>query len=132
MINENKLIEFIKVNELDAKNRSRQRVYQRSILYRFLRDRGYTLEMIGHLFSRDHATVLHGLKMADVVCNYPDYKTEALKLNIFLNDLIDQDQVQQLLTVDEVDSFQFRMISCRTLRDFRNLQREVLTIMMSR
>lgn len=132
MIKEEKLIEFIKVNELDNPNRSRQKVYQRSILYRFLRDRGYTLEMIGDLFDRDHATVLHGLKSAEAVCEYPDYKTEVLKMTMFLNDLIDQDQVQQLLTVDEVDSFQFRMISCRTLRDFRALQREVLTIMMSR
>ena len=132
MIKEDKLIEFIKVNELDAPNRKRQKVYQRAILYRFLRDRGYTLEMIGQLFNRDHATVLNGLKIGDIVCNYPDYQSESLKMSIFLNDLIDQDQVQQLLTVEEVDSFQFRMISCRTLRDFRNLQREVLAIMMSR
>ena len=57
---------YILSYDLHKKNKKRHLVYTRAYLYAYLR---YTynlpLEKIGDLFNKDHATVLHGLKLYD-------------------------------------------------------------------
>lgn len=53
---------LIKQYGLDLDSRSQTLVYQRFYLYHELR-KNCTLQEIGHMFRKDHASVLHGIKM---------------------------------------------------------------------
>lgn len=53
---------LIKQYGLDLNSRSQSLVYQRFYLYHELR-KNCTLQEIGQIFGKDHASVLHGIKM---------------------------------------------------------------------
>ena len=53
---------LIKEFSLDVQSRSQALVYQRFYLYYELR-KNCTLQEIGEIFGKDHASVLHGIKM---------------------------------------------------------------------
>jgi chromosomal replication initiation ATPase DnaA len=57
--------ELIEKDQLNVPSRSRPKNNRRYYLYRKMRDIGMSLQSIGDYFGRDHATVLHGLKMND-------------------------------------------------------------------
>lgn len=68
---------YILGEKLHLNSRKREKVYKRSYMYAYLR---YTynksLESIATEFNRNHATVIHGLKL------YNDFKTDKYFLNI--------------------------------------------------
>jgi chromosomal replication initiation ATPase DnaA len=57
---------------LRTKSRKRNLAYSRACLYTILRDYGFTFEFIGKLFSKDHATVINGIRIWNEVKDYPD------------------------------------------------------------
>jgi len=60
--------------DLTSKSRKRKEVYLRAILIKIIYKRtNYSLEKIGSFFNRDHATVIHALKLYDIVCGYSDF-----------------------------------------------------------
>ena len=57
------VLKIINDEGLDKKSRKRSRVYRRQFLMWFLRDKtNMSLEEIGDMFNRDHATTIHGVK----------------------------------------------------------------------
>jgi len=59
----NILIDLFK-NDFSKKNRQRHNVYQRAVFFRLCRDlTPYALTDIGAVIDKDHASVLHGLKL---------------------------------------------------------------------
>ncbi len=57
------LIDLFK-NDFSKKNRQRHNVYQRAVFFRLCRDlTPYALTDIGAVLDKDHASVLHGLKL---------------------------------------------------------------------
>jgi len=59
----NILIDLFK-NDFSKKNRQRHNVYQRAVFFRLCRDlTPYALTDIGAVLDKDHASVLHGLKL---------------------------------------------------------------------
>lgn len=69
-----KITELIERYELNTSSRKREKVYIRSVLYHFLRNNKMTLDRIGKMFSKNHATILHGLECYERNKNYPDFK----------------------------------------------------------
>jgi len=60
--------------DLKSKSRKRKEVYLRAILIKMIYKRtNFSLERIGSFFNRDHATVIHALKLYDIVCGYSDF-----------------------------------------------------------
>ena len=59
----NKVLDIINDYELIKQDRKANKIYQRSYLYHYLYSKGMTLQEIGKLFKRNHATVLNGLKV---------------------------------------------------------------------
>ena len=59
----NKVLDLIHKHELMKQDRKAMKVYQRAYLYHYLYSKGMTLQEIGRLFKRNHATVMNGLKV---------------------------------------------------------------------
>jgi hypothetical protein len=55
--------EIIQVFDLKSKDRHVPKIYRRAYLYHVLNRLNYTLNHIGKLFDRNHATILHGLRV---------------------------------------------------------------------
>ena len=75
----NILIDLFK-NDFSKKNRQRHNVYQRAVFFRLCRDlTPYALTDIGAVLDKDHASVLHGLKL------FKNFKTwgEDIYLSIY-------------------------------------------------
>lgn len=58
---------FIQMQKLDKKRRDRNLAEQRYYLFSILREHKLGLKEIGSMFNRDHSTVIHGLKMHDLL-----------------------------------------------------------------
>lgn len=69
-----KITELIERYELNTSSRKREKVYIRSVLYHFLRSNKMTLDRIGKMFGKNHATILHGLECYNRNKNYSDFK----------------------------------------------------------
>ena len=63
-------------HQLNKKTRVREFVYKRAIFFKFMREHStLSLEQIGKLCGGlDHATVLHGIKVFDMVQDYDDFR----------------------------------------------------------
>ena len=68
----NEVKQYIKDNRLNTKNRKRPQVYQRAFLSAYLYDNGVTLEEIGRLFNRHHATIMHSISLHTDLTSYKD------------------------------------------------------------
>lgn len=61
---EEKIKQLIEQDDLASKSQKQKHVHRRHYLFYLLRERvGMTLEAIGELFNRDHATVIHGINI---------------------------------------------------------------------
>ena len=56
------IIEYIKANRLDAKNRHREYAYRRMFLCGLLYKHGLTYQAIATIFNRTHATIIHAVQ----------------------------------------------------------------------
>lgn len=66
---------LIQKHGLNTKSRKRELVYMRYVFYKFIRDNSvYSLGFIGSLFSRDHASVLHGVYEYQALKGYDDFE----------------------------------------------------------
>ena len=80
--------------DIRAKRRTRELVYARAVYYRLCKDlTSHSLSEIGHCLRKDHATVLHGLKVFEHLEFNKDYTYikayeqmyDRLKINYFIN-----------------------------------------------
>lgn len=68
-----KIKELIEKDGLLTKSRHRHLIDKRSYLYALLREEGFTLEKIGKMFDKDHATILNGIKKHEFYTAVKDY-----------------------------------------------------------
>lgn len=74
---EEKIKQLIEKDALASKSQKQVHVHKRHYLFYLLKERvGMTLEAIGELFNRDHATVIHGINT---------YKTRAEMKDPYMN-----------------------------------------------
>lgn len=80
--------------DIRAKRRTREMVYARAVYYRLCKDlTSHSLAEIGSCLHKDHATVLHGLKVFECLEFNKDYSYikayeemyDRLKVNYFIN-----------------------------------------------
>jgi len=80
--------------DIRAKRRTREMVYARAVYYRLCKDlTSHSLSEIGSCLHKDHATVLHGLKVFECLEFNKDYSYikayeemyDRLKVNYFIN-----------------------------------------------
>lgn len=79
---------IIENDQLNVKSRSRPKTHKRYFLYKKMREAGMSLESIGKYFGRDHATVIHGIKMHEMFSQLKDI--------VYLNDTEEYDNLFQV------------------------------------
>ena len=128
MINENKLRDLITKHGLRGNNRKREIVYKRCVVMSFMRKKGYTLHKIGEWFGKDHATVIHSINMSDIYAQYDDFRTTEYFMYNELQSTIVREQADEVVERQEtpVNELEFRLLGCRTLKDFRKIQSELV------
>ena len=128
MINENRLKDLIQKHGLKGNNRRREIVYKRCVVMSFMRKKGYSLNQIGRFFDKDHSTVIHSINMADIYSNYDDFRTTEYFLHNELASTIDKREADLVVEKQEstISELEFRILGCRTLKDFRKIQSEVV------
>ncbi len=95
--------EVIERYQLDKKNRKREVIYIRSILYTQLRNEKWTLAQIGKLFNKDHATILHGLRCYQENIKYQDFKDINNRIEQELNLATQEIQPESKLQLTEIE-----------------------------
>lgn len=77
---------FLGVYDIDSKRRSEEIVKARTMYFVIARKRNYSLDFIGNIVNRNHATVIHGLKLHDNYMRYDKcYKIVYENLLIHIN-----------------------------------------------
>jgi hypothetical protein len=72
--------EYIKFNKLDDADRHQAKNYKRIILAALLKQEGETMQTIGRMFKRHHATVINMLKNYEFLSNYSDFRELEYKI----------------------------------------------------
>lgn len=72
--------EYVKHHGLDKPNRARQKNYNRIILANILKQEHCTLEEIGQIMNRHHATVIHMLKNYVFLSSYSDFRQQERRI----------------------------------------------------
>lgn len=96
----NEIVNLIERYGLKTPKRNRDLVYKRYFIYKELR-KWMTLEQVGKLFGKDHATVIHGTKMARMF--------EHMKDAIYL-DYIKHIKADYIAMMDDEPTFSVRKI----------------------
>lgn len=118
-----KITELIERYELNVPSRKREKVYIRSVLYHFLRSNKMTLDRIGKMFGKGHATILHGLECYERNKNYPDFKELISlvenELEVSCIDIEDEDKLK--LTETELN-----ILEANSLQDFWQVKNNLI------
>ena len=104
--------EIIEQDGLAQKNRKREIVHRRIYLFRKLREDWHTLKGIGSLFNMNHATILHGLRLYQDLCDVNN--------KVFLHDI----EYYKLLLSLELPELDLRkeIKEAKNLKDLRKIQ----------
>ena len=118
-----KITELIERYELNTSSRKREKVYIRSVLYHFLRNNKMTLDRIGKMFGKNHATILHGLECYDRNKNYSDFKDLIYliekELEVSCIDIEDEEKLK--LTEIELD-----ILEANSIQDFWQVKNNLI------
>jgi len=125
--------------DIRAKRRTREMVYARAVYYRLCKDlTSHSLSEIGSCLHKDHATVLHGLKVFECLEFNKDYSYikayeemyDRLKVNYFINFNSSSElktkyyrYVNQNINLKETNK-QLKFLVNKELKDTLNLCRE--------
>lgn len=122
------LKQVIEFHGLNSKTRKRNLVYKRSFLCRILRDMNFTFSFIGSLINKDHATVIHALKVYDENINYVDFLEYIGELpNDIENCIINQEHIYPAQT-KRISDIERRLLTATKYGEFVQLKRELIEI----
>jgi hypothetical protein len=120
------VLNYINTNGLNTPSRHREHVYKRAILMTFLRDRGLRLTEIGRMFNRDHATVLHGVKIYEAQKNYEDFQAMEYFMQSDLSQMVDNESISKLATPEHgLSEFEFLILGCKNMRQVKKIQKAI-------
>ena len=107
--------QIIKQDGLAEKNRKAEIIHRRIYLFRKLREDGHTLKGIGSLFNMNHATILHGLRLYQDLCDVNN--------KVFLHDI----EYYKLLLSLELPELDLRkeIKEAKNLKDLRKIQARI-------
>lgn len=99
----NDIVKLIDRYGLKTPKRTRELVYQRYYIYKELR-KYMILEQIGRLFGKDHATVMHGIKMAKMFEHMKDgvYFEYIKHIKADLVSILEEESIFALRKIDYV------------------------------
>ena len=122
-INLKSLTELIDNHKLRSLDRCRENVWKRAAISFFLRDNGFSLEMIGTMLNRNHATIIHSLKIYNNNINYRDFYNFVTEFEEELNCLY--------IEIDETgfNSLPQQVVNCMSFTDFMRLKKQVMSKM---
>lgn len=118
-----KITELIERYELNTSSRKREKVYIRSVLYHFLRNNKMTLDRIGKMFGKNHATILHGLECYDRNKNYSDFKDliSLVENELEISCIEIEDEEKLKLTEIELD-----ILEANSIQDFWQVKNNLI------
>ena len=107
--------QIIEQDGLGNKNRKREIIHRKIYLFTALRKQGYALQKIGDLFNMNHASILHGLKTYQNLCDVNDKQLR-----------IDTEYYELLLNLPTTGKVEYdlrkEIQEARNLTDLRNIQ----------
>ena len=112
------------IDELDLKSKCRKRelVYTRYVLYKYLRKYNMTLNEIGKMFNRDHASVLFGLRQYDELNSNSLY----IDFNIIKTDTLERLGLNpKMKPKAQLSNLESKLLSCGNYMDLKRLQDEL-------
>lgn len=116
--------ELIESYNLKDKTRERGYLYKRYFLYNELRTCGFSLTNIGYIFDKNHATIIHGLRVHKDLTGYQDedYRNETYQLKEYLTGsvLVLPPQNGRLVRDLKTD-----ILDARTIREFKRIRKRV-------
>jgi hypothetical protein len=121
-----------KINDLiekyGLKNTTRRRdvLFKRYFVYNELRNHGLSLTMIGEIFGKNHATVLHGLRVHKDMLSYrdADYVAETCAIQAELNDL-EFPNISKVFKRDKYYDLKEDLLEAKNYNTFKRIQRRV-------
>ena len=126
IIKKDVVLNYINTNGLNTPSRHREHVYRRAILMTFLRERGLSLNQIGRMFNRDHATVLHGIKIYEAQKSYEDFQVMEYFMQSDLSQMVDTEEINKLATPEHgLTEFEFLILGCRNMRQVKKIQKAI-------
>lgn len=106
------ILQYIEDNNLTSRHRYRHYTYKRFYLYNLLREEGLTLYEIARIFKRDHASVIHGLKVHNDL--------------ISVNDRIYLDTLEELMLIFENYHEEHKLVedvmNCFSLKQLKKIK----------
>jgi hypothetical protein len=110
------VLEVVERHDLKKVSRKQEIIYPRYYIYSLLRDAKYSLSAIGRIFGKDHATVLHGIKMHK---QYTRNKDKVYEM------LIDQVKAEIYITPQEYN-LKEEVLKCTTLKKLEIIKNQIL------
>lgn len=116
--NAEKIIAYINENKLTRRDRKRTVVDTRTILVKWLRNERFTLQQIGRILKRNHATVLHLERNYDILIVTNEFKCLESNLKKEL-DIFDYEEIKKSEELKE------RILGIRDYWEMVKLQNEL-------
>jgi hypothetical protein len=110
------VLEVVERYDLKKVSRKQEIIYPRYYIYSLLRDAKYSLSAIGRIFGKDHATVLHGIKMHK---RYSKNKDKVYEM------LIVQVKAEIYITPQEYN-LKEEVLKCTTLKKLEIIKNQIL------
>lgn len=115
----NRIHEIIETENLTKRTKKPNKVHRRWFIFAYLRKNNYVLREIAELFDMNHATIIHGIRQADLF--------ERVKDEMFLIDTLDlfQEFKNKTIKIKERNLIQDIMES-KNLHDLTKIKRRLL------
>ena len=110
------VVEVVNKYDLKRKCRKHEVLYPRYYIYSLLRNANYSLSAIGRIFDKDHASVLHGIRMHQNFSELND------KLYIELTERVREEIVVQPQSVD----LKQEILKCNTIKQLNVIKYQIL------
>ena len=120
------ITELIDKYELKNKSRIRDVLFKRYYLYNELRELGFSLSQIGSFFGKNHATILHGLRVHKDLSSYrdADYLAETCALEAYLNGS-ELPDINKIFKTQKDYDIKTDILKAHNLASFKRIQRRV-------
>jgi chromosomal replication initiation ATPase DnaA len=110
------VIEVVERHNLKKVSRKQEIIYPRYYIYSLLRDAKYSLSAIGRIFGKDHATVLHGIRMHKLFTRQNDKVYEML---------IEQVKSEIYITPKEYN-LKEEVLKCTSIKKLEIIKKQIL------
>lgn len=110
------VIEVVERHDLKKVSRKQEIIYPRYYIYSLLRDAKYSLSAIGRIFGKDHATVLHGIRMHKLFMKQNDKVYEML---------IEQVKSEIYITPKEYN-LKEEVLKCTSIKKLEIIKKQIL------